>query len=247
MSNTQPVVLITGATDGIGLALARQYQQRNARLVLLGRRDRATLDSALFTADSYCQVDLARPNCAATVAAFFQQRAVEHLDLLIHNAGVGFYGAVTDQPVASIRELVAVNLQTPIALTHTLLPHLERARGQLVFISSVVSALPVPQYAVYGATKAALDGFARSLRIELHGKILVQVIHPGATRTKMHARSGAPISERRWRRFPASKTVAAQIIAAIDQRRPTATIGRGNQVLRFAGRYLDWLIDRVIR
>ncbi|NOK59068.1 MAG: Short-chain dehydrogenase [Chloroflexi bacterium AL-W] len=247
MLDTPRTILITGATDGIGLALARQYQTPDTQQILVGRRPVDTLDPTLFTAASYCQTDLSQPESAATIERFLVERAVERLDLLVHNAGVGFYGATNDQSPASIRHLEAVNLRAPITLTHTLLPYLERARGTIVFISSVVSALPAPDYAVYTATKAALEGFARSLRIELDGKVHVQVIRPGATRTNMHERSGAPLDKLGWERFPTAEVVAQQIAGAIARGRPSATIGFTNQLLYTAGTHFDGVIDRFVQ
>lgn len=247
---TQSTVLITGATDGIGKALAQQYQQRGARLILVGRRPLAALDPSFFTPETYCQADFTQPGCADVIHGFLHQHAIERLDLLIHNAGVGHYGQVEQQPATSIHELVNVNVRAPIALTHTLLPRLLAAHGKVVCISSVVVALPGPKYPVYAATKATLDGFARSLRVELRGLVGVQVIHPGATRTGMHAKSGAPASHRA-QRYPPAEAVAAQIVRAIERGNPSVRIGIGNQVMWFAGRRLggvvDWLVARLVR
>jgi short-subunit dehydrogenase len=215
--------------------------------VLLGRRAPSSLDPTIFTPASYCRVDLAQPYGAQIVQHFLQSRQIDQLDLLIHNAALGAYGPVAQQMPQNIRTLVAVNLRAPVALTHALLPMLRRPHGKLVFISSVVSALPGPQYAVYGATKAALDGFARSLRTELRGSIDVQLIYPGATRTSMHRKSGVPASMR-WERFPPAERVAAQIVRAIDSPHEAVTIGAGNRLLQLAGRHaadvVDWLAQR---
>ncbi len=242
----QRVVLISGATDGIGLALAQQYQARGTKLILLGRRAPATLNPTLFTPTSYCRVDLAQPWCSAVVQAFLERQNITALDIVIHNAGVGFYGPVSQQMPASIEELLAVNLWAPIALTHTLLPWLERRQGQLVYISSIAAALPVSDYAVYGASKAALDGFARSLRVELGKRVAVQVLHVGPTRTGMHARSGVPPERINAQRLPPADLVAAQIIRAVEQGRPMATIGLINQLIWLGGRYLGPLLDRIV-
>ncbi|MEM8533290.1 MAG: SDR family NAD(P)-dependent oxidoreductase [Chloroflexota bacterium] len=247
MSHTPRTILITGATDGIGLALACHYHAMGSQQILVGRRSIDTLDSALFTAESYCRTDLSQPGSATTIEQFLRDRGVERLDLLIHNAAIGFYGATEEQSAESIRDLEAVNLRAPIALTHTLLPYLERARGTIAFISSVVSALPAPDYAVYTATKSALEGFARSLRIELDGKVNVQVIRPGATRTNMHERSGAPLDKLGWERFPTAEVVAQQIVGAIERGSPSATIGLTNQLLHTAGTHFDWVIDRFVQ
>lgn len=241
-------ILITGASDGIGLALAQHYRARGARLLLIGRRPATGLDPQLFTPQSYCRVDLAQPYAPALVAKFLHQRQVHHLDLLIHNAGVGYYGPASDQPPPSIDLLLQTNLYAPIALTHALLPLLIAAHGRIVCIGSVAAALPVPEYAVYGATKAALEGFARSLRIELRNQVGVQVIHPGATRTAMHAKIGVPLERIGWRRFPPPERVAHQILRAIDSQAAVATLGVGNRLARIAGRYagslIDWAVTR---
>ena len=243
-----PTICITGATDGLGLALARIYQSRDARLILVGRRALHTLDPATFTAATYCQADLRQPAAVAAIAAFLAYQGLDRLDLLIHNAGVGYYGPVEKQSPASINEIIGVNVEAPIALSHALLPWLERSRGKIVLISSLAAALPVPDYAVYGASKAALDGFARSLRVELAGRVAVQVIHPGAIRTGMHAKLGdghAPIDTRR---FPAVEQVAPLVARAISGRRRAVTIGGLNSLVWLAGTYaarpLDWLLKR---
>jgi short-subunit dehydrogenase len=240
-------ILISGATDGIGLALARHYQQQGAQLILLGRRAPAALDPALLSVAHYCRVDLAQPYCGALVADFLRAQHLPRLDLLIHNAGLGAFGPPATQDAAQISALVAVNLRAPLALTHALLPWLPPQQGQIVFISSVAAALPCPDYAVYCATKAALNGFARALRVELDGTLTVQVIHPGATRTSMHAKSGVPAGRLRVERFPPAERVAAQIAQAIERRTPEATIGASNRLLRLLGRNLGGAIEQAMR
>lgn len=235
------MVLITGASDGIGLALARLLQGSGARVVSVGRRLPAEMEPELR--GDYCRADLAQPFAAAVVAEFLRRRGVDTLDLLIHCAGVGSYGPTEAQAPGEIDALLDTNLRAPVALTHALLPALVAASGRVVFIGSVAAALPVPDYAVYGATKAALEGFARSLRVELRGQVGVQVIHPGATRTGMHAKVGAPLERMGWSRFPRPERVARQIFRAIEGGAPVATVGLGNRLLRLAGRHLGGLVD----
>lgn len=237
-----PIVLITGATDGIGRALARIYHARGARIIGVGRRAAVSLDSCR----DYCRVDLAQPFAAALITEFLWQRGVQRLDLLIHCAGIGSYGAVDAQTPEEIDALLNINLRAPITLTHALLPLLAAARGRVVFVGSVVAALPAPNYAVYGATKAALEGFARSLREELRGVVRVQVVHPGATRTAMHAKAGAPLNRIGWRRFPSPEWTAARIARAIDRDAPVATIGAVNRLVRCAGRRTGGLVDTIV-
>lgn len=250
-------VLITGATDGIGQALARHYAgsilwQRPVRLVLIGRRPLDELDDPLYTPDSYCCVDLSQADCADQIAAWLDAHHIDTIDLLINNAGTGFVGPVTQQRAENIRQLVAVNLIAPIALTHRLLPRLDRGHGKLVYIGSVAAALPAPRYAVYAATKAALAGFVRNLQIELAATpetraITAQIIHPGATRTGMHAKSGVTRAQVDWEKYPPAAAVAARIARAIGRRRRTTTIGWTNRILSWFGHNAVAPLDRLLR
>ncbi len=239
-------ILITGATDGLGLAMARQYAGGKARLVLVGRQALADLDGPFFNASNYCQADLARPDAATRVEAFLQSQGIETLDLVIQNAGMGYIGPLAHQTAANIRDLVVVNLEAVAALTHLFLPRLRAAGGSVVFISSVTAALATPEYAVYSATKAALDGFARNLRIETGDSVRVQVIHPGAARTGMHRKAGGDPVRMKWERFPSAEAVAAQMIKAIERGQAHYTPGMINKVVRWAGLWLGGALDRAM-
>ncbi len=239
--------VITGATDGIGLALARRLQTTCGRLVLVGRRPPEVLRDAGFEDALYCTVDLAQPNCAETVEAFLEQHGAGAIHKLIHNAGAGYFGGIPEQSLESIAELVQTNLQAPIGLTWTLLPRLERVRGRVCFVSSVAAALPMAQYAVYVATKAALEGFARNLRIESRGRVGVQVVRPGATRTGMHAKAGMSQADTNWERFAPAERVAAQLERALDTPRKAVTLGASNKVVSMAGRAFPGIIEAGMR
>ena len=240
-------ILITGATDGIGLALAREYAAAGWRVLTHGRRPAAALDDPLFADGAYCQADLEAPDCAGRVRDFLAAQGVARLDVLVHNAGLGYCGRTADQAPASIDALLQVNLAAPIALTHALLPHLQRAHGRIVCISSVVAGLPGPDYSVYTASKAALEGFARSLRVELGEEIGVQVLRPGATRTGMHAKMGLTREQMAWDKFPAAEQAARRIAQQINGRPSNKTIGAGAQLLYAAGHYGGGLFDHALR
>jgi short-subunit dehydrogenase len=245
------MILITGATDGIGLALARRYADQGARLILIGRRPLDELSDPLFTSDTYCQADLAAGDCADRMKAWLADRQIDRLDLLINNAGTGYVGPVAEQSPESIRTVEAVNLRAPLAITHALLPLVERAGGKLVYIGSVASVLPGPNYAVYTATKAALDAFVRSFRIELattRSPATALIIHPGATHTGIHAKTGLTPEEMDWTKFTPAAEVATQIADRIARAKRTGAAGFTNnlayQSLRRWPEPVEWTMRR---
>ena len=243
MARERKTVLITGATDGIGRALAEIYRAREDRLVLVGRRAMDSLECELYSEEDYCEVDLSEEDCAGKVCSFLKSRKIDSLDLSIQNAATGHYGPVADQDVANIREIVAVNLLAPLRLTHALIPYVNNGNGKHVLIGSIAHAFPCPDFAVYAATKEALDVLGRNLRVE--GDVNVQVIHPGATQTGIHRKAGWTNEESRA--FPPATRVAGGIARAIDGRRSVMTIGPGNKGLRFCGRYCDRVIEALMR
>ncbi len=239
------VVLITGASDGIGHALAVQYAAAGARVFGIGRRAYPPSLTGSVSPDDYCAVDLGRDNAAGTICTFLDERQATHLDILVHNAAVGWYGAPQQQSSASIDTLLHVNLYAPMALTHALLPRLRPVRGVVAFISSVHSALPTPDFAVYTATKAGLDGFARNLRGEERGSVDVLVLWPGPTRTEMHGKSGVPPHRIRAERYATPEEVAGMAIRSIARRR-SGGIGLVNRLLRWVAVHWETPIDALM-
>lgn len=238
-------ILITGATDGIGLAMAQQFHQRGDQLLLLGRQPLSNLSGDLFTSDNYIAANLLQPEAGARVIQFLNEQKIQQIDVLIHNAGTGYYGRLADQPPLSIDSILQVNLHAPIQLTHELLPFLP-LNSQIVFVSSVATNLPAPDYAVYTASKAALEGFVRSFRAEQKGQRLVQLLQPGATRTGLHQKLGISPDRMDWRNFPPADQVAAKMIKAIEAKRPFAVIGASNKLIRWAGKIAPALLDRML-
>ena len=245
----QRTILITGATDGIGLALAQQYQAQGERPLLLGRKPWTELPhlAEQFTSAMYCQADLTHPDASDRLTAFLAEQGVDRLDLIIHNAGIVYHGEFGAQTPEEIVSVLAVNLYAPIALTRTLLPWLPAGRGQVVFIGSVAADVPGPDYAVYVASKAALIGLVRGLNAEWRGQVTVQLIQPGATRSGMHAKMGLSLAQMNWEKFPPAAQVAGQIRRAIEGKRPFTTIGFPNRLISFVGRHFAFALDPAMR
>lgn len=209
------VCLVTGATSGIGHATALRLAERGVRVLVSGRA-RAVLDEvAAATGGTPLAADLAEPGAAGTLAA----AALEHgpVDVLVNAAGAGRYGPLAEVDPAGVERLVRLNLTAPIELTRALLPSmLERRRGHIVNVGSIVGHVGRRNEAAYAATKAALAVFSESLRAELAGSgVSVTLVTPGVVATRFFERRGAPY-DRRWPRPLPAALVAARIVEALE-------------------------------
>ncbi|MCV7316595.1 SDR family oxidoreductase [Mycolicibacillus parakoreensis] len=176
--SARPTALITGASSGIGTAIAAALAPTHA-LVLAGRpspRLRAVADR--FGADTVA-LDLGAVHTAVDAAGL-----PDDLDVLVHNAGVALPARVAESDVAQWRTTLEVNVVGAVGLTLALLPALRRAGGQVVFVNSGSGLRSSPGLASYSASKAALRAFADSLR-EDEPALRVTSVHPGRTDTAM--------------------------------------------------------------
>ncbi len=233
---TQTVTLVTGATDGIGLAIARRSAERGDRIVGIGSRPGSKADP-LFQSHHYISADFREPEHAVTrIMDGLRDFGITHLSRLIHNAGLGWVGDPLSQTTGSVRDTIAVDLTAPVFLTRALVPHVERGSGSIVFVGSTAAGAAPPDFAVYGAAKAAISGFARSLRIELQDRIPVALVHPGPTRTAMHEKAGLSVGAAASL-FLDPNDIAADILMAAD----TAEAELRSDHLRFLSKPARWL------
>ena len=238
-------VLITGATDGIGLALAERYDQEGHSLILVGRQERPT--GAMFDTSTYCQADLKADDAAERVKIFLEKNEIDGINRMILNAGTGYWGRSRDQSSESILNTIAVNLSSSVALIHNCQSHIEKANGRIVLVGSIVAALPCPDYSVYTATKAAVDGLCRSLQHELAPGVSIQVIRPGATRSGLHAKIGVDPSKVDWSGFPSSKNVAKKIHCTIEGWGSCKLLRTGERLIWQAGKKFPRVVDALMR
>src|SRR6516225_10184973 len=209
-------VLLTGATGGLGQAIARALYARGAELRLVGRRAdvlarlAAELDGATTAA-----TDLGD---RAAVARLLAEAA--GTDILVANAGVPAAGRLESFSAAEVDRTLQVNLQTPVTLAHGLLSGLlERRRGHLLFVSSISGKMTVPGNPLYHASKYGLRGFAAALRHDLHGSgVGVSCIFPGFIRDAgIFADSGVKLRPGVGTRSP--EDVARAVVEAIEHNR----------------------------
>jgi short-subunit dehydrogenase len=182
------VVVITGASSGIGAATALAFARRGSRLEL-GARHLEKLEAVVERCRRAGspevrarQVDVGvKAQARAFVASVIKD--FERLDCLVNNAGVGWSGRVEEMPEEKVDELIATNLKGVINTTLSALPWmLERKRGVIINIASVTGFRASPYSAVYSATKHGVVGFSHALRGELSGTgVKVCVVYPGVT------------------------------------------------------------------
>jgi short-subunit dehydrogenase len=184
--------LLTGATGGLGRAIAKGLAEAGATLVLSGRRepDLLALAESLPGADHRVVVaDLAEDGEAERLAA-----AAAGVDILVANAGLPGAGWLAEFTAEEVKRALRVNLEAPMLLARALFPEmLERGAGHLVFVSSLSGKSASPRTSVYNATKFGLRGFALGLRSDLAPRgIGVSLVSPGFVRDAgMFADAGA--------------------------------------------------------
>jgi uncharacterized protein len=210
-------VLLTGATGGLGQAIARALDATGARVLLSGRRAELLEEvrAGLGEGAVSLPADLCEPGAAAELA----ERAGE-VDVLVANAGLPGSGRFDDFTPEQIDRALDVNLRAPMLLTSAILPGmLERGRGHLVFVSSLSGKVASSGSSVYSATKFGLRGFAAGLREDLHlSGVGVTVVFPGfVSDAGMFADSGARLP--RWVGLVSAGQVADAVVRGIERER----------------------------
>jgi NADP-dependent 3-hydroxy acid dehydrogenase YdfG len=183
--------LVTGASSGIGLAIAQALEAEGAQIHAVARSWPTSVEGwQLHKADFTVEADVKR--LASEVSA-----SAAPLDLLIHCAGALEIGTVADFPISQLDAMYQVNVRAPFLLTQLLLPLLTQNKGQIVFINSSASIAPNTALAGYSSAKAAMKSIADCLRMEVNASgVRVMSVYPGKTASVMqkraHALAGKP-------------------------------------------------------
>jgi len=251
------VVVITGASAGIGLETARQLSAEGAALVLAAR-DPALLGAAAESCRALGARVLAVPTdvsdreqCRLLVEAAVAEFG--GLDTLVNNAGISMHARFDElKDIEAAERITRINYLGSVFCTYYALPHLKRSRGRIVAVSSLAGKTGVPTRTLYAGTKHAMAGFFDSLRIELkRDGVSVTVVYPGFVATDIAERAigpnGRPLGTRPVAREAAMSVqeCARLIVEATASRRREVVMTRRARIGQILKAFSPGLIDRI--
>ncbi|WP_299822022.1 SDR family oxidoreductase [uncultured Pontibacter sp.] len=197
--NKQKTVLITGASNGFGMEFAKLFARDGYNLVLVARSTERLRKLGYKLQDKHqlqhvCIItaDLAQPGVAGEVYQQVKESGI-HVDILVNNAGAGIHGFFYETDLDRELAIIQLNVNSPVELTKHFLKDMKRkGEGKILNVASIVSLMPAPLMAIYGATKAFILSFSEALTNELKDTgITVTALCPGASNTMFFRRAGA--------------------------------------------------------
>lgn len=258
MNFKNKTVWITGASSGIGEALAYEFNKQGAHLILSARREDALLKvkGNLTHKNIPCIIipfDLAVEAEVNTAVAYMRSQ-VQKLDILINNGGVSQRALAEETAVAVDRALMEVNFFGAVALTKAVLPlMISQKQGHIAVISSMAGKFGFPMRTGYCASKHAVNGFFEALRAEIKKyNIAVTTICPGRINTNIsiNALTGqgntfGKMVDSHLNAMPAS-VCAKKIVAAIEKKKKEKLIGSGEVFLYYIRKFAPWLFYKIV-
>jgi uncharacterized protein len=235
--------VVTGASSGLGAIFADQLAQQGLSLVLAGR-DRARLSAVAarvgeVAPDVDVELVVGDLGTDAGIEALVSHLDGRAIDVLVNNAGFGTYGQFAEQDAGREHDLVAVNVDALVRLTHAVLPGmLARGRGGILNVASTIAFQPAPYQATYGASKAFVLSFSQALWAETRGSgVSVTALCPGPTRTGFVDALDADVSGTAiYQKLASPEPVVAAGLRALDRGRPVVVPGLRNRVMATASR-----------
>jgi len=249
------VIVITGATSGIGLVSARKAAAKRARLVLSSRNEgalRFLVDEINVAGGEaiYAVADVANEEDVQRIAATARQR-FGGFDTWVNNAGVSIYGHLTDVSLADHRRLFETNYWGVVHGSLVAVEHLKLRGGALINVGSALSDRAIPLQGAYCASKHAVKGFTDALRMELERQkipISVTLIKPAAIDTpyKDHAKNYLPVKPQNPPPVFAPEVVAEAILHCAETPERDVFVGGGGKGISLAGQYAPEIMDKVM-
>jgi short-subunit dehydrogenase len=237
------VALVTGASSGIGEALAAALAARGTHVVLVARRrDRleelASRIEATGGRATVLPADLAAPGAAERIHDEVERLGL-NVDLLVNNAGFGHYGAFEAQEPERLTDMLQVNVVALTELTRRFVPTLVEGRGAILNLASTAGLQPTPYMSAYGATKAYILLLSEALWAEYRGRGLhVVAVCPGPVETPfIDAQGAATRDTRMFRNVLEVDDVVRDCLAALDRRSPTRIVGMQNRLVAQTARF----------
>jgi hypothetical protein len=244
-----PAALITGASAGIGLELARIFARERYRVILVARNQRRLDEIAqeLRPAETHVlAIDLSLPNAPEEI-----HRAIPTVDVLVNNAGFGLFGKFAEKSLAEELNMMQLNMTALVALTRLYLPAMISARsGKIMNVASTAAFQPGPLMAIYYATKAFVLSFSEAIANELEGTgVTVTALCPGPTATDFFERAQLQNSGLvKDRKIMDARTVAEIGYRALMAGKTLVIPGIGNKLLaqsiRFSPRSM---VTKIVR
>jgi short-subunit dehydrogenase len=239
--------LVTGASSGIGAEIARALARRGHGVTLAARREERLRELADELSGEHgvraetVSADVAEEDARRRLKAELMERNLT-VEVLVNNAGFGSGGAFVELDPEQEAAMVRTNVEAVVALTGTYVPDMvERRRGAVLNVASLIAFQPVPYQATYGATKAAVLSFSDALHEELRGTgVTVTSVCPGPVRTEFGASGGFGgaddrIPDRFW--LEADK-VAAEAVKAMENGDRVTVPGTRNQIAALYGQHM---------
>lgn len=246
--------LITGASKGIGKSMTILLAKKGYHVMLIARSAIELKELSVFIEKEYkvkalyLAIDLTTPNATSEVADWCTQHTSE-LSILINNAGYGLWGSFAELGFTDQANMLQLNINSVVALTHLLLPVLKQQKQAYILnVASTAAYQSLPTLALYGASKSFILFFSRALQYELKdGPVSVSCISPGPTDTAFASRAGMDALAHLADKFNVSPDVVAQAgINGMFNKKIEIIPGFLNKISAFGGRHLPKrLVEKV--
>ncbi len=251
------VVAVTGASSGIGRAIALEFASKGSKLLIAARNEQKLEEVAELIKAKGAEVVTVRADVSveADCKRFIEMGVSNygHLDVLVNNAGISMRALFNDTDLKVIKEVMDVNFWGMVYCTKFALPHLLKTRGSVVGVSSIAGFIGLPARTAYSASKFAMHGFLESLRTEnLANHLHVLIASPGFTSSSIreNARMAdgskqkkSPLEEGKIMR---AEEVAELLYTAISKRKNRIILSRDGKLVVFLNKWMPNLIRRIV-